>query len=290
MSSTEQWDIVTSVGLTALGVAAARAVEDTRPDALVHDRFAHAFVEAADPPATMPTSGEDLPNPEWHSVADYLGVRSRFFDDFFAVSADSGIRQFVILAAGLDVRAHRLPWPSGSDVFEVDQPKVLQFKDEVLTGAGATASCARHVVDTDLRGDWTAALASSGFDPDQPTAWLAEGLLPYLPVEAEAELFAAVRELSAPGSRISLECIDAAAGVLDEQTLDLARRQFGIDIRDLFDTRPRTSPQEQLTAAGWRIATDENAATIGEHYGRSFGLDTGARVAQTSRFVIAQRD
>lgn len=296
MSSTEQWDIVTSVGLTALGVASARAVEATRPEALVRDRYAQAFVEAADAPAVMPAGGEDSPGSEdvpesqWYAIADYMGVRSRFFDDFFAAAADSGVRQFVILAAGLDVRAHRLDWPSGSRVFEVDQPKVLEFKDEVLDAQGATASCARHVVDTDLRGDWTTALAESGFDPNQPTAWLAEGLLPYLPVEAEAELFDLIRRLSAPGSRFSVECINANESLIDEDTRELARTHMGVDLHDLFDTRPRRAVTDRLVEDGWQITTDADATQIGQQYGRDFNGLTATQVAHASRFVVAHLD
>lgn len=290
MSSTEQWDIVTSVGLTALGVASGRAVEAARSDALVHDRYAHAFVEAAEAPAMMPTGAEDVPEAQWHSISDYMGVRSRFFDDFFAAAADSGVRQFVILAAGLDVRAHRLDWPSGSHLFEVDQPKVLEFKDEVLSAEGAAAACTRHVVDTDLRGEWTAALAESGFDPNQPTAWLAEGLVPYLPVEAEAELFTLIRELSAPGSRFSVECIDANAHFLDDETRELARTYLGVDIHDLFDTRPRRPVADRLTEDGWQITTDTHAQQIGQQYGRDFDGTIGEKIASSTKFLVAHLD
>lgn len=290
MSSTEQWDIVTSVGLTALGVASARAVESSRVDALVHDRFAHAFVEAADGPAMMPTGDEDSPQDHWYAISDYMGVRSRFFDDFFAAAADAGIRQFVILAAGLDVRAHRLDWPSGSHVFEIDQPKVLEFKNEVLNAEGDTPACTRHVVNTDLRDDWTTALAESGFDPNQPTAWLAEGLLPYLPVEAEAELFTLIRQLSAPGSRLSVECISADAHLLDDETRELARTHMGVDLHDLFDTRPRRPVTDQLGEHGWQITSQAHAQQIGQQYGRDFNGTIGEKIASSTKFLVAHLD
>ena len=136
--------------------------------------------------------------------AGYQGVRSRFFDEALL---GAGTRQVVLLAAGLDARALRLGWPSGTTVFEVDQPRVLGFKDEVIDSVGGTPTARRVTVPVDLRHDWPAALTAAGFDPRLPTAWLAEGLLPYLPADAERLLFERVHALSAPGSRIAVEHI-----------------------------------------------------------------------------------
>ena len=136
---------------------------------------------------------------------DSIAVRTRFFDDFFLNAARDGIRQSVILAAGLDARAYRLVWPPGSVVYEVDQPKVVEFKTTAMSDLGAAPTADRRTVSIDLRDDWPAALRRSGFDVTQPTSWSAEGLLMYLPPEAQDRLFDNITELSAPGSRLATE-------------------------------------------------------------------------------------
>ena len=109
----------------------------------------------------------------------FQGARTRYFDAYFAAAADAGVRQIVMLAAGLDSRAYRLGWSAGTTVFELDQPRVLEFKRQTLAGESPRAE--RREVPVDLREDWPAALQSSGFRPEQPSAWIAEGLLIYLP-------------------------------------------------------------------------------------------------------------
>jgi len=118
------------------------------------------------------------------------------------VGDDASLRQAVILAAGLDTRAYRLPWPAKVVVYEVDQPRVIEFKTRTLAGLGATPTVDCRPVGVDLRDDWPAALRDRGFDPTQPTVWSAEGLLAYLPPEAQDRLFDNITALSASGSRL----------------------------------------------------------------------------------------
>src|SRR4029078_13464170 len=134
-----------------------------------------------------------------------MAVRTKFFDDFFTDAAANGIRQAVILASGLDGRPYRLPWPDGTVVYEIDQPQVTEFKTATMSAIGATPSAERRAVAIDLRHDWPAALRRSGFDDTAPTAWSAEGLLVYLPPEAQDRLFDNIAALSAPGSRLATE-------------------------------------------------------------------------------------
>ena len=209
------WDIVSGVGVTALGAAAMRAMEGHHAEPLVRDPYAAAFVEAAAsqlPGRMAVTPEEAAADPEfpWSGMAHYVAVRSRFFDDFFAAAAGAGLRQAVILAAGLDTRAFRLDWMPGATVYEIDAPMVLAFKDSVLAGQGAAARCDRRTVTADLRADWPAAVREAGFDPAVPTAWLAEGLFPYLTDEAIDDLLGQVHELSAPGSRITADHVPQA--------------------------------------------------------------------------------
>jgi methyltransferase (TIGR00027 family) len=141
-------------------------------------------------------------------ICEQIAVRTRFFDDFFTSAASAGIRQAVILASGLDTRAYRLPWPPDAVVFEIDQPQVIEFKSTVLASLGAVAAADQRTVAIDLRDDWSTALRDSGFDATRPTAWIAEGLLVYLPPEAQDRLFDNITSLSAPGSRLATEHMD----------------------------------------------------------------------------------
>ncbi|GGM36822.1 putative S-adenosyl-L-methionine-dependent methyltransferase [Longimycelium tulufanense] len=250
----EQWDIVSSVGLTALGVAAARAVETQRAQPLVRDEFAARFVDAVRPPTPLPTSWDELGEEDsaWRYMIDYMALRTRFLDDYFA---GVGVDQVVILAAGLDARAFRLDWPSGCDLYEIDQPKVLEFKQQVVDEVGARPRCRWHPVPTDLRDDWVAALTVAGFDPARPTAWLAEGLLAYLPGRAEEELFERVHELSAPASTLAVE----RSGRRDTDQMQkhpmFARmaERFGVNIGELFNTEPRRDFVEWIGSVGWDV-------------------------------------
>ena len=113
----------------------------------------------------------------------------------------------MILAAGLDARSWRLPWPDGVTVYELDQPKVLDFKASTLHEHGAEPACHRVAVPVDLRQDWPAALQQAGFDPSAPSVWSAEGLTPYLPAAASDLLFERVHELTVTGSRVAVEAL-----------------------------------------------------------------------------------
>lgn len=209
-SDRDTWDITTSVGSTALFVAASRALEAKKPDALAVDPFAEVFCRAAGGPWADIVAGtvpeHPLCTPEFgdHFVS-FQGARTSYFDSYFEAAAAAGIRQIVLLAAGLDSRAYRLDWQSGTTVFELDQPQVLEFKREVLTEYGAAPRAERREIAVDLRDDWVSALRDNGFDADEPSAWIAEGLLIYLPATAQEQLFTGIDSLAASGSRVGVE-------------------------------------------------------------------------------------
>ncbi|OMC38249.1 SAM-dependent methyltransferase [Mycobacterium sp. GA-1841] len=203
----DSWEITESVGATALGVAMARAAETASDTPLFTDPYAQMFLDAAATRGWRPPTGAMAQRVR--TIGNYAASRTRWFDEFFVAAGAAGIRQAVILAAGLDARAWRLPWIDDSVVFEIDQPQVLQFKEEVLA-AHRVVSKPRYVpVGVDLRHDWPKALQEAGFDPSQPTAWSVEGLLPYLPAEAQDLLFERITELSARDSRIAVEAFSA---------------------------------------------------------------------------------
>ena len=217
----DSWDIATSVGATAVMVALARARETASTDPLIRDQFAEPLV------STPELGGVREQVAAWwagdrddevdfavgaQQMINYQAVRTHFFDAYFAQAtqaAGAGIRQVVILAAGLDSRAYRLAWPDGTVVYEIDLPKVLEYKAETLARHGAEPTTDRRAVPVDLRDDWPQALRDAGFDPARPTAWLAEGLLPFLPAAAQEAMFDSIDKLSEPGSRVAVEIFGA---------------------------------------------------------------------------------
>jgi methyltransferase (TIGR00027 family) len=270
----DSWDITESVGATALSVAAARAVETAAADPLIRDEFAYLLVSSAGQPWARLASpglewiGDDERGRRAHRLAcDYQAVRTHFFDNYFVVAVAEGIRQVVILAAGLDSRAYRLDWPTGSTVYEIDQPQVLKYKTATLESAGVIAKALRRSVAVDLRDDWPAALSAAGFDPNRPTAWLAEGLLPYLPSQAQDRLFEMLTELSAPASQLAVEAF--SLGSADPQRRRAARRvrfermreRLGLDINVeslTYQESHRADAADWLTALGWQVRAVSN--------------------------------
>lgn len=271
----DTWDIVSSVGRTALGVAAFRALDADSPDALARDEYAKWFVEAAGDPHFTGLLADPPPLEKLPFLPAFMGLRTRFFDEFFTSAAAAGVRQAVIVAAGLDARAYRLDWPVGATVYEVDQAKVLEFKDVVLSGHGARPKADRRPVAVDLREDWPAALEAAGFDPHRPVAWSAEGLLAYLPGAAHDALFERIDALSAPGSRLALNSFAGGADVRRFHALrekyfsdnDLGANLFGgVDVEELFYDDERADPRHWLTGHHWSVRsadTYELAAAYG---------------------------
>ncbi len=138
-SDDDEWDIVSSVGYTALLVAGWRALHAMSAQPLVRDEYAQHFITASADPYLTGLLADPGTSEGATAFPRLYGVQTRFFDEFFSSAADLGIRQAVIVAAGLDSRAYRLEWPSGTTVFEVDQPKVLEFKRRVLAEHGGRA-------------------------------------------------------------------------------------------------------------------------------------------------------
>lgn len=268
----DTWDIATSVGTTAVMVAAARAGETERDDPLIRDPYAKILVAGAgtgvwefmlDDEFVAKLANADA---EAAAIFDHMGsyqaVRTHFFDEFFANAAAAGIRQIVILASGLDSRAYRVQWPAGTVVYEIDQPKVLEYKSARLSEHGVAPSALRREVPIDLRLDWPNALREAGFDTSVPTAWLAEGLLMYLPADAQDRLFEQITGLSAAGSRIAAETM----GTQSENRREEMRERFAriaekmgmeqnVDIQDLMYNDPdRADVAVWLRDHGWRSA------------------------------------
>ena len=260
----DSWDPASSVGATATMVAAGRAMATKDPRRLINDPFAEPLVRAvgidffvAMLDGTLGTSAFPNSSPERvEAMIAGMAMRTKFFDDYFTTTA-AGVRQAVILASGLDSRAFRLAWPPGTVVYEIDQPAVIDFKNRVLGDLGAQPTAERRTVGIDLRGDWPAALRDAGFDPGAPTAWLAEGLLIYLPPDAQDRLFDTITALSVPGSTMATEY---APGIIEfdfEKARDRAammrERGLDIDMASLIYPGPRSHVMEYLRAKGWQV-------------------------------------
>lgn len=286
-SDNDTWDLASSVGATATMVAAARAIASTGDDPLISDPYAEPLVRAVGVDFfTRLASGElkledlDTDNAAvgMARMTDNMAVRTKFFDEFFLAATgggdstgagEAGIRQAVILASGLDARAYRLAWPAGTTVYEIDQPEVIAFKSQTLADFGAEPTAQRRAVAVDLRFDWPEALKAAGFDPALPTAWSAEGLLGYLPPEAQDKLLDTISELSAPGSRVAVESGPSSTDPADREKV-LARMQesaqrwrehgFELDFADLIYLDDRNEAGAYLEERGWRLTR----RTVGE--------------------------
>jgi methyltransferase (TIGR00027 family) len=274
----DNWDITEGVGATALGVAWSRSEEAASDCPLFTDPYAQMFVDAA------MDRGWQLP-PQYmieriRSIGGYAASRTKWFDEFFIAAGANGIDQAVILAAGLDARGWRLPWVEGTVLYEIDQPRVLEFKAQTLAQHDATPSVARYVaVPVDLRQDWPKALRDAGFDPAVPTAWAAEGLLPYLPAAGQDLLFERITELSAPGSRVGVESF--GSGFFDREYLASRQEQMRrlreeagedpaenvFDPQDLWYIEDRTDVADWLTEHNWEVSAIE-AGDLMDRYGR----------------------
>jgi methyltransferase (TIGR00027 family) len=285
MTRTDQdsWDLASSVGATATMVAAARAVASRETDAIIDDPFAAPLVRAVGLDffvrlidGEVAPDADDGGERDLQLETDSIAVRTRFFDDFFLNAARDGIRQSVILAAGLDVRAYRLAWPPGSVVYEVDQPKVVEFKTATMDGLGAAPTADRRTVAVDLRDDWPEALRRSGFDPSQPTSWSAEGLLMYLPPDAQDRLFDNITELSAPGSKLATEYHGDSGRSMSQRAQQFNQRWANlgcdIDLSGLFFDGERNNVVEYLAGKGWQVSTRPRREFFAD-YGRVFPDD-----------------
>jgi len=258
-------DPLPGVSQTAIGVALIRAGESARADRLFDDPYARAFVEAA--PEFLAQRRQALADQQGISplgalIAFYSVIRTRYFDDYLRTATEQGCRQVVLLAAGLDTRAYRLDWPAGTRLFELDLPQLLAFKQRVLAAQDARPRCERIAVAADLREDWPGRLVEAGFDPEVPTAWLAEGLLIYLSGDEAAALLTSVGNLCAPGSQLSFEHSQFTPGQAAEAEPSMRR------YTRLWQGGLGPDAENWLAGHGWLPRADDRRR-IAEQYRRS---------------------
>jgi methyltransferase (TIGR00027 family) len=298
----DTWDLATSVGATATGVAVGRALASRGPDALIDDPFAEPLVRAVGVDFfTRLVSGELDPVEAdggaqfgMASMTGMMAVRTRLIDEFFLDAARAGVRQAVILASGLDARAYRLPWPSGTTVYEIDQPEVIDFKTRTLAKLHATPTALRQTVGIDLRHDWPAALRAAGFDPALPTAWSAEGLLAFLPGDAQDRLLDNVAALSAPGSWLVCENMagrDGASVAVQDRLHDAVdswrKHGFDVEMTDLWYFDDRHDVADYLSNRGWTVDETTMASLFASHGRELAGPDEATADFGSFTYVIA---
>ena len=261
----DTWDLASSVGATATMIAAGRALATN--SGLIDDPFAaplvravglEFFVKMIDGVLDL-SEIEDASPARMQAMIDGIAVRTRYFDGHVIEAMNAGVRQAVILAAGLDARAYRLAWPVDTVVYEVDQPQVIDFKTATLAGLGAKPTATRCTVGIDLRSDWPAALRAAGLDPTVPTVWLAEGLLIYLPAQAQDRLFDNITALSVPGSTIATEYVPGIKDFDPDRARELSRplRDHGVDIDmpSLVYAGERSHVVDYLEGKGWDMSS-----------------------------------
>ncbi|MFD9488355.1 class I SAM-dependent methyltransferase [Streptomyces sp. NPDC059991] len=269
------------VWATAVGVARVRALESERENALFRDPLAQAFATAGGLGPSSPPLPDEAAHLRRLAVSYSIVIRTKFLDDLLQQACASGVRQVVLLGAGMDSRAFRMDWPKGTRLFEVDTAAPLDFKSSVLRQERAVARCERITVAVDLREDWPAALAAAGHDPAVPTVWIAEGLLIYLPEDAVELLLARISAQSAPGSRMGLTL--SPRGVIERFRADAAPGSAA----SMWLSEMPDDPVDWLAGHGWKATSHtlrERAAAYGrpittppQHEEQSGGLISAVR-------------
>jgi methyltransferase (TIGR00027 family) len=292
-SDEDEWDIVSSVGYTALLVAGWRALHALGPHPLVRDEYAKDFIAASQDPYLADVLANPGTGDDETAFPRLYGVQTRFFDEFFQSASDAGVRQAVIVAAGLDTRAYRLEWLDGTTIYEIDLPKVLEFKAHVLGQQGAEPKAHRSEVAADLRTDWSRELEAAGFDTEIPSAWSVEGILPYLTDDAQNTLFTRISGLSAPGSRIA---VGALGSRLDREQLEALETDHpGVNKSGEVDFsaltyEPASDPAERLAAHGWVVEPVRNTLELQAGYGMTPpDVDVKIDNVMHSQYITATR-
>jgi methyltransferase (TIGR00027 family) len=228
------------LGSTAQWTAAVRFKESEREDRLFYDPWAETLA-GRDGLAWLEKRSADSVIP--------IVLRTRFFDDvLLGIASRNGIRQIVLIAAGLDTRAFRLNWPEYMRMFELDQIHVLDHKEHILQTAKAKATCERKAIRVDLTAPWEVALQEAGFDTQQPSGWLLEGFLFYLSKENLTSLLDRSLNLAAAGSFIGFDIINSITltSNLTKQWVEM-QKDSGAPWIGTMD-----NPADFLSSRGWK--------------------------------------
>ena len=139
---------------------------------------------------------------------DVVALRTRALDEAWHAARAGGIRQLVLLGAGLDGRAYRLDDVADVAIFEVDHAETQALKRARARALVARSASLTYVAVDFERQRLDDALEAARHDATRPTFWLWEGVTPYLTAEAQRATLAAVARRSAPGSQLAMEYIE----------------------------------------------------------------------------------
>jgi methyltransferase (TIGR00027 family) len=235
------------VAATGLLVAAMRAEESASDAPLFTDPFAERL--AGDEGRGLLADAKAATG----NASGQIVIRTRYWDEALLRANADGVTQVVILAAGMDARAYRLPWQANTTVYEIDQAAVMSLKGDRL--AGETPRCRRVALGVDLADDWPKTLLSRGFDSSAKSVWLVEGLLQYLDAEAVDALFDRVDTLSAPDSVLLYETVGRTLleAPFLQPTLDFMKN---LDAPWIYGT---DEPANLVQSRGWSAAVTDIA-------------------------------
>lgn len=266
--------VIDAVAATARLTAALRAAESVRPDRLFRDPFAARLAG---------TVGVELLDQLQMRDSPIIPVRTRYFDDAITGTVSRGIRQIVVVAAGMDTRGYRLDLPEDTVLFELDRPNLLRLKDELLGAAKPIGT--RLAIGVDLATDFTVALTDAGFRPDRPTCWLVEGLTQYLSETDVHRLIDRLSSHSATGSHLLIDFVGTS--LLESPALRPMLE--GLADRGMTWRYGTEEPETLLEHRGWR-ATVTRIGTVGAALNRwpfpdaprgTFGVPQGYLVHAT---------
>ncbi len=264
--SVRVWSLTKSeVATTALFVAAVRARENERSDPLFRDELS-SLLAGQEGLAWLARSEVD-PTSNYHRDSfPYLEVRTRYFDDWALQAVrECEAKQLVLLGAGMDTRAFRLPWPEAFRFWEVDTPELFALKEARLQSAGVRLSCDRIVVEADLTSaGWVGSLLDAGFKKKSPSVWLAEGLFQYLTATDVRQILQGAASVASPGSRFGAEIISLEFLRRRSNQARLQRRKdrgtpwvFGTD-----------DPEALFRPRGWKVGGKVGALEVAMELGR----------------------
>lgn len=213
-------------------------------------------------------------------LVDHIALRTAAIDELLTTTAAP---QLVLLGAGLDARAYRLPSLANARVFEVDHPASRGLKLRFARGLEPIARSVESIAADFLVDDIGALLADAGHDANLPTAWVMEGVAVYLPATITRKVIAAAAARSAPGSVVALTYMRKTRVQLLPLMGGVVLRALGEPLGDPFKG-PQMS--ELLTTAGFTPTSDTNDIDWSKRFGYSATL---SRIFRDEHLAIAEK-
>lgn len=249
---------------TAAAVAAARGIARVDPLAMALVDGPLSFVMRA---GRTGRASAAVVNLATLGLVDHIEMRTLAIDAALREAVDAGVRQLVVLGAGLDARAWRMPELAETHVFEVDHPSTQAYKRARVGERSPAAKEVRFVAVDFAKDSLEQAMERAGHDAKAPTFWLWEGVTPYLPLEAIRATLAAVASRSAKGSRIAVTYGTPEGSSLGATAVRAARVAFRVIGEALVGLLSPEAMHEELADVGYRLLEDLSAEQWGARFG-----------------------